>query len=376
MRSARLCLRSAATAVLLGLGLTGCGAARSAFVTPTASDRFFVAGYHPYWASDAWTGYPNDALTELFFFELEASGDGSFLDRHGWPGEWLPMVEDALGAGVQVTPTLSMHDATAFEELFSDRVAVDRLVANTASLLSATPGLAGVHLDFEVFQPVELAARDGFTAFVARLGARMEALDPRLSLSVFALAFDDDDVYNERALAELADYLVVQGYDYHSAGDARAGPVAAIEGWGRLNWGDVVDRFQALGVPPRKIVMAIPMYGYQWPVENDEPGAATRGEAITIPLAPPPGVLPELPRARAEAERHGLRRDSASGSPYYAFRDESGWYQGWFEDAESLRAKYDLVRRRGLGGVALFPLAYGDAPLWADLRAAFSRPRF
>ena len=156
-------------------------AARSAFVTPTTSGRFFVAGYHPYWAGDAWTGYPSDALTELFFFELEASGNGSFLDRHGWPGEWLPMVEDALEAGVQVTPTISMHDATAFEELFSDVVAVDRVVGNIPSLLTATPGLAGVHLDFEVFRPVERAARDGFTAFVARLEAQMEALDPRLS---------------------------------------------------------------------------------------------------------------------------------------------------------------------------------------------------
>ena len=55
-----------------------------------------------------------------------------------------------------------------------------------------------------------------------------------------------------------------------------------------------------------------------------------------------------------------------------------GWtysFQGRFEDAESLRATYDFVREHGLGGVALFPLAYGNAPLWDDLRSAFSRPR-
>ncbi len=64
-----------------------------------------------------------------------------------------------------------------------------------------------------------------------------------------------------------------------------------------------------------------------------------------------------------------------SGTPYYAFQDELGWRQGWFEDAESLRAKYRFVRERGLGGVAIFPLAYGDAALWTDLRAAFVEPR-
>ena len=371
---AALLRRSAAAALLLGL--SACGAARSSFVTPSDSDRFLIAGYHPYWTGDSWTEYPNDVLTELFFFEIEASGDGRFLDRHGWPGEWLPMVEEALDAGVQVTPTVSMHDPAAFAELFIDAVAVDRLVDNIISLLSATPGLAGIHLDFEVFEPVELAVRDGFTTFAALLEERLDALDPRFSLSVFALAFDDDDVYNERALGALADYLVVQGYDYHSAGGAQAGPVAALDGWGRLNWGDVVDRFRAFGVPAGNIVMSVPLYGYEWPVDGAQAGAATRGEAITIPLAPRPDVLAELPRARAQAERHGLRRDPASGSPYYVFQDESGWYQGWFEDAESLRAKYDFVREHGLGGIAIFPLAYGDEVLWSDLREAFSRPRF
>lgn len=85
--------------------------------------------------------------------------------------------------------------------------------------------------------------------------------------------------------------------------------------------------------------------------------------------------MPELPRAFEQASRYGVRRDPASGSPYYTFQDSTGWHQRWFEDAESLRAKYKFVRENGLGGVALFPLAYGNEALWADVRAAFSRPR-
>jgi spore germination protein YaaH len=226
-----------------------------------------------------------------------------------------------------------------------------------------------------VFEPVGLDVRDGYTAFVARLERRMEALDPSLTLSVFALAFDDDDVFNERALGEVADFLVVQGYDFHSRGEARAGPLAALRGWERLNWGVVVDRFLGFGLPARKLVMAVPLYGYQWPATSDAPGADTRGVAVEIPLTAAAGVVPELPRAFDQAARHGVRRDPISGSPYYAFQDSTGWQQGWFEDAESLRAKYAFVRERGLGGVALFPLAYGDATLWEELREAFRRSR-
>jgi spore germination protein YaaH len=342
-------------------------------VTPTTGERFFVAGYHPYWAGDAWTLYPWDVLDEVYFFEIEVAGDGTLADTHGWPDARLST--RAADARVRVVPTVSLHDAAAFSALFADRTRADRLVERLIALLGTTPGLAGIHLDFEVFEPVLPAVRDGYSVFVASLERRMAEIDPSWSLSVFALAFDDDDVFDERAIAESADFLVVQGYDFHSREEARTGPLAALRGWGRLNWETVVERFRAFGVPPRKLVMAVPLYGYQWPAESEEPGAATRGVALEMPLTARADVAPELPRAHALAELYGVRRDLESGAPYYAFQDATGWHQGWLEDAESLRAKYAFVRERGLGGVALFPLAYGDAAMWEDLREAFSRPR-
>lgn len=349
------------------------GHARSAL--PTRGDAFFVAGYHPYWTGDTWRTYPWDVLDRLYFFELEAGPDGSLEDPHGWPEAWLPLVRRAADEGVALVPTLSMHGADGFQELFVSPVRVARLVDESLELLRRTPGLGGLHLDFEVFQPVALESRDGFTAFVAQLRRRVSELDPSYTLSAFVPAFDDDDVYSERALAELTDYLVVQGYDFHSATEPNTGPLAPLSGWGRLNWSYVVDRFLAFGVPPRKIVMSVPLYGYEWPTDTEEPGSTTRGQGVEIVVAPPPGTVPELMRAPALAERHGLRRDLESGAPYYTYRDQSGWRQGWFEDAESLLDKYRFVRERGLGGVALFPMAYGDASLWSDLREAFRLPR-
>jgi spore germination protein YaaH len=341
---------------------------------PALPDGAFVTGYHAYWAGESWRDYPMDVLDELFFFETEVDGDGRLFDTHGWPGEWRGLLDAASASGVGVTPTVSMHDPEAFEALFPDPERIDRLVTSIMTLLAGTPGLTGLHLDFEVFQPVSAEARDGFTAFVASLSHSMKRDSPGLALSVFTLAFDDDDVYNERALGEIADYLIVQGYDFHSSGSQNAGPLGAVEGWGRLNWGTVVDRFEGFGVPPHKLVMSVPLYGYEWPVESDEMGAATRGQGETVPYAAPENVLIDAPRAEDRAAEFGAQRDPVSGTPWYVFQGEEGWTQGWFDDAESLRAKYDFVRSRGLGGIAIFPLAYGTPGLWADLRNAF-RPR-
>ncbi|HUF77142.1 MAG TPA: glycosyl hydrolase family 18 protein [Longimicrobiales bacterium] len=374
-RRARSALRHA---LLLGAAACATGSPAGDSLpapSPTVGDAFFVAGYHAYWTGESWRDYPWDALHQLYFFEIEIGSDGAVADGHGWPHAWSALLARAREAGVSVVPTISMHDAAAFQQLFTQPERVQRLVDDLIALLTRMPDLGGLHLDFEVFQPVELAARDGYTAFVARLASSMDALDPSLSVSVFAMAFDDDEVYNERALAELADFLVVQGYDFHHATGTRAGPLAALHGWGRLNWASVVDRFVALGVPPRKLVMSVPMYGYEWPVAGPEAGAPTRGPGVILPLAPAPDIVPELPRARARVAEHGVQRDAESGAPFYTFRSDSGWHQGWLEDAESLRAKYRFVRERGLGGVAVFPLAYGDEAMWRALRSELNRPR-
>ncbi len=364
----RAVIRCAATLVVVGTGPLGCAPAAPS--PPAPPDGTFVAGYHPYWAGRSWDDYPFDVLDRLYFFETEARPDGT-LELHGWPTEWADLLAAASEAGVGVTPTVSMHDEDGFEVLFSDATRTERLVSAIVDMVSSGPPVRGLHLDFEVFRPVATEARDGFTAFVVEVASRIRALDRGYAVSVFTLAFDRDDVFNERALAAVADYLVVQGYDFHSPGSVSAGPTAPTSGWGDINWEAAVRRFDELGVPRHQVVMSVPLFGYEWPVEAERVGAPTRGPGVTIPLTAPDDVLPELPRALARSERYGIERDAASGSVWYRFEDGEGWRQGWFDDVQSLTAKYALARSLGLGGVALFPLAYGNDHVWEGLRDAF-----
>lgn len=356
-------------------------------LTPASTPEPFVAGYHPWWASSprAWADYPFDVLDRLYVFEIEVGEDGEIHDPHGWPDAWRPLVTRALEAGVDVALTLTLHDPPpgdpgaseagpgAFETLFSDPARSARLVDRVARLIASSPEVGGLHLDIEVFRPVRPAARDGYTAFVVTLDRRLAGAAPGVALSVFALATDPHDAYDERTLAAAADYLVVQGYDLHHRRGSRAGPVAPPTGWGDLNLEAVVARYRSLGVPPGRMVLGLPLYGYEWPVVGEASGAATRGEGITVPLADPGGALPGAPTARERAAELPVRRDPETRVPWYAFRTDAGWVQGWFDDAESLEAKYRWVRARGLAGVALFPLAYGDTEIWEGLRRSFRR---
>ncbi|HSG48501.1 MAG TPA: hypothetical protein VLA43_11850, partial [Longimicrobiales bacterium] len=147
-------------------------------VTPQETPGIFMAGYHPWWGGTGVDALPLDLLDQLFFFEIEAGRDGTLTDPHGWPEAWAGLVDRANRSGVQVALTLTMHDPEAFDEVFSDPERSARLVGDVATLVQGSPGVRGIHLDLEVFRPVPLQTRDGYTAFVAALARELRRLDP------------------------------------------------------------------------------------------------------------------------------------------------------------------------------------------------------
>lgn len=342
---------------------------------PSGSDpAFWTMGYHPWWLGSAWTEYELSTLNKVMFFDLSAGADGTIVSRNGWPGDWRQLKRAVQQAGGYVLPTVSVFDAAVFTSIFSSGDKADVLREELLNVIDEA-AVDGLHIDFEIFERVPRSARQGFVSFMRELRAGMDARERRLFLTAFTLALNSHDVYDEAALSEYLDYFVVQGYDFHWIEGDRAGPISPLRGWGTQNWQTVLDRYLKLGIPRSQIVMSVPYYGFEWPTETDVPGSRTRGPGIFTTYAPLPASITSNPppSAREQAARFGIRRDSQSGSPYYVFEDSTGWYQGWFEDAESLRAKYEFVTQEGLGGVAIWPLGYGDESLAHVLREIFPR---
>lgn len=367
---------SAAILILPIVLLAACGSTEevTAPVEPPAPEtEALVAGYHPWWLRNAWETYDRSVYDEIYFFSVEVDSSGSISERNGWPDRWYAMQRDLSNTGVRVTPVVTLFSQSEYEHLFDTRQSSAHLMETLLSLLRDSPAVGGLQLDFEVYQPVPDRIRTNFAEFVERLKREMASIRPDLVLSLYLLAYDQSDVFDEARIAEQADYVVVQGYDLHGRTEDRTGPVAGLEGWGDRNWNAVVRRFRDLGVPASKIVISVPFYGYEWPAESPDPGARTRGSGRTISYAPVDTTYlrESPPSAREAARRHGLERDQESGSPYYAYEDSTGWRQGWFEDAESLERKFEWVAAQGLRGVAVFPPAYGTEELERLLAAYF-----
>lgn len=208
---------------------------------------------------------------------------------------------------------------------------------------------AGIDIDYEELRAGD---RDEFSTLVRELADALHAHDRTLSVAVFAKASERG--YDERnaaqdyaAIGRAADQVRLMGYDRHWS-TSPPGPVAPVD-WIR----DVLDYARST-IPPEKIVLGVPLYGYDWSQGRGEP--VTWNEATRI------------------AQRHDarIRFDEESRSPWFHYTDADGQrHEVWFENAASSRAKFEVADRSGIGGVYLWMYGPADPATWPRLRQTF-----
>lgn len=323
-----------------------------------------IVGYYAWWMKGAWTEIDMSSYDRLLFFTSTAASDGSLLERNGWPHAWSGLRNKTDSLSIPFIPTLAMMDADSIRTLFSSPEAIDRLIDTSLMLIEESEG-EGLHLDIELFDTAVDSVRNGFLSFTDGLAVIASEKWPDARLSLFAPARDYGGLYDLKRIHPAYREIMVQGYDLHWQTGSTAGPVSALEGWDGNNWKSIVERFVEAGISENRLIMTVPYYGYEWPVESDNPGAKTRGVAKIITYAKIDSLT--LPHIRVSAlgriEKYGFQRDPISGSPFYMYEDSTGYWQGWYEDEESLRQKYGFVRDQHLLGIAVFPLGYDDDKL-------------
>lgn len=328
--------------------------------------RPFVFGYAAWWVPQGETVRSLPLVDRIKFIEVRIDALGHLPERNGWPTQWEQLRRATVQAGVPLDVALTQFSTPDFEALFGNQKNVDRFLAE-ALALAADPAVAGLHLDVEMLGPVNAAAVANYRRFVQALSGRLKALQPARLLSVFLSQGATPPIYDTATLA-VADHVIAQGYDAHWLHSEVAGPVAPLRGADAITWERVWKQAQAQGLPPQRVLMGFPAFGYEWKVNPCNPRGArlAPGETTTFGRV----SLPMAPQLRhSVVERvlaYGVTHDSASGSAYYTVPTEGGGCAvGWFEDWWTLEQKLDWVLQEHLAGVAFFPLGYDNTDLVA-----------
>jgi spore germination protein YaaH len=214
-----------------------------------------------------------------------------------------------------------------------------------------------LNIDIESFRVVSREEQKLFTKFLKVVSTEMkERKLGTLSIDVSPTALIKRYLINVGDIEPLVNTIILMTYDYHYSGSYSTGPVAPLNGAPEVTEFDVETGVkEALNVvPSRKILLGIPLYGYEWETLSDTPGAAII-----------PGTAATASNRRVETLLTSCRTcisgfDEKAKEPYIIFPDEKvqDYHQIYYENKESIEKKILFSQQYNLGGVAFWALGY------------------
>ncbi|MFH0990034.1 MAG: glycosyl hydrolase family 18 protein [bacterium] len=325
----------------------------------TNSVRKIVYGWHPYWASSsAYLSYDYQALSHIALFSYETDdATGGYKTIRSW--ETTPIIAYAHERGVKVTLTVTNFGYDQNDKLLSDTVKQQKMITTLISLLQSRNG-DSVNFDLE---SVRNAQRNNLVSFMRRAATQIKAQLPNAEISMATPAVDWSGTWDFAQMAQICDYLIVMGYDYYWSGSATAGPVAPLDGE-NYNVTRTVETYLANGVPPQKLLLGVPWFGFDWPVQSSvrKSPATSTASSRTYTVA------------ETMASTYGKNFDQLTKVPWFSYQSGSVWRQVWYDDSLSLAMKYSLVNARSLGGIGIWALSYdgGRQEIWNGIKSSFT----
>ena len=243
-------------------------------------------------------------------------------------------------------------------EVLSHSTARRKLIKNLVSDVK-DKGIDGINVDFECIG-IEIA--DDYVEFICELSVWCRKEGIVLSVDMYVPS-SINEYYNRKTVLEVADYLVIMGYDEHWAGAPQAGSVASLP-YVEKGIKDTIEQ----GGAANRIINAIPFYTRIWsetPIEYAEPGSQIVDDNIKGSYALDSRAV-GFGTAEKELEKFGVNKFWVEDlSQYYAeYQEGNSLMRVWLEEEKSVTAKLDVMRNYDLGGVACWRLGLEEEWVW------------
>lgn len=265
------------------------------------------------------------------------NGNGDMIDRGNQ--NYIKKYKDL---GIDVWAYLdNSFDPNITHEALSNENTRKKVINKTLELCKKY-GMNGINIDFE---HTKIDDRDYITDFVREF--RQAAGDdfiitvdvtPQISADV------TKEPYDRKALAEIADYMVVMAYDQHWGSSDKAGSVA------QYKWVEGSVNVLFRNIPNKKMILGVPLYTRIW----KEAGGKVTSKTIS---------MDEVARIIAAK---GLKPvwDKESQQNYIEYQENNADYKIWIEDANSLEKKVSLVNKYNLAGVGSWRFGFETPNIW------------
>ena len=265
------------------------------------------------------------------------NGNGDMIDRGNQ--NYIKKYND-LGIDVWAYLDNSFDPEITHEALSNEKTR--KKIINKTLELCKKYGMKGINIDFE---HTKIDDRDYITDFVREF---RQAAGEDFIITVDVTPQISADVtkepYDRKALAEIADYMVVMAYDQHWGSSDKAGSVA------QYKWVEGSINVLFRNIPNKKMILGVPLYTRIW----KEDGGKVTSKTIS---------MDEVARIIASK---GLKPvwDKESQQNYIEYQENGADYKIWIEDANSLEKKVSLVNKYNLAGVGSWRLGFETSNIW------------
>lgn len=343
-------------------------------ITPTISPTPVVAkkeriGFLPSWTvANRDPVYPQ-YFSQLIYFGFDATKDGDIITHNAqneqvleWTyflsGEFANIRREASQSGTKIIIAIKCFDNETIDSLISNSNAITRFTGQLDQIVKKY-NLDGVNIDFEYVTDSDFPTAKYLAPFLKTVSQTLKRQDPAyiVSFDVNATSIQKDPAYNMKAIGEAVDQVILMAYDFRRQDATRAGPSAPLD--------KIKEIMQILfeEVSPEKIILAIPLYGYEWQTNS----AAYKSTTITGS-----GALATYKRVKALLKRNPsvvTRWDDVAKSPWLYYTLYGVDRQIYYEDERSIIEKMRYAQDKHLAGTAFWAIGYdgGDEIFWNSL---------
>ena len=277
------------------------------------------------------------------------------------------VLEAAHRDGLPVMPILALFGKKKFHDLSGNAVARSRM--NDALVREAKlHGYTGFQFDFENLDYLD---RDALSSVVAETADALHKANLQITIATVPNApgypgqggfakwiyTDWRGAYDLAALAKSVDLICLMTYDQQTRW-TMPGPVA---GW---QWTTENLNYALKVVPPEKLSLGIPLYGYHWYTSAPTTDKASGEEKPNLS-----GDYIGAPDALqlATAYNGKLQWDEADRSAFFYFYRDQMREWVFYTDLSTFRERYQLVQDRKLQGFCSWVLGTEDPEIWTLL---------
>lgn len=224
------------------------------------------------------------------------------------------------------------------EKFLDDDEATENFIEGISPYLKSK-GYMGINLDLEYIPP---SSRDDYNEFIMKLHERLSAeglilttaVVPKISANQMGTLYQAHDY---SAHGKYSDRVILMTYEwgYLYGPPLAVAPISEVE---------KVLRYAVSVIPPEKILMGMPNYGYDWTLPYEK-GRPARVLSLTAAVNLANSVGSEI------------KFSSSSAAPFFTYRDSSGAdHIVWFDDPKSINARLKLIEEYNLGGVSFWTI--------------------